>query len=87
MINIKNKDKYCFIWSYVRYLNPQLKDPNRIKLTDKRLFNEIKQKIINFNFPLEINKNNVKKIEDILKINICVLASDEKENIYPMFTS
>ena len=35
LINIKNKDNYCFIWSYIRHLNPQLKDPNRIKLTDK----------------------------------------------------
>ena len=35
LININNKDNYCFIWSYIRYLNPQLKDPNRIKLTDK----------------------------------------------------
>ena len=42
---------------------------------------------MNFKFPLEINKNNIKKIEDILKINICVLASDEKENIYPIFSS
>ena len=87
MINIKNKDNYCFIWSYIRYLNPQIKDPNRIKLTDKKLFNEIKQKLINFNFPLEINENNIKKIEDILKINICILTADEKENVYPMFTS
>ena len=44
LINIKNSDEYCFIWSYIRHLNPQLKNPNRIKLTDKKLFNEIKQK-------------------------------------------
>ena len=50
---------YCFIWSYIRYLNPQLKDPNRIKLTDKKLFDEIYQKLTNFKFPLEINKNNI----------------------------
>ena len=87
LINIKNKDDYCFIWSYIRYLNPQLKDPNRIKLTDKKLFNEIKQKLMNFKFPLEINKTNIKKIEDILKINICILTADEKENVYPMFSS
>ena len=87
MISIKNKDSFCFIWSYIRYLNPQLKDPNRIKLTDKKLFDEIKQKLINFKFPLEINKNNIKKIEDILKISICILTADEKENFYPMFTS
>ena len=87
LINIKNADNYCFIWSYIRYLNPQNKNPNRITSKDKKLFDEIKQKLINFKFPLEINKNDIKKIEDILKINICVLASDEKENIYPMFTS
>ena len=87
LINIKITDNYCFIWSYIRYINPQNKNPNRITLKDKKLFNEIKQKLMNYKFPLEINKNNIKKIEDILKINICVLASDEKENIYPMFTS
>ena len=87
MINIKNKDNYCFIWSYIRYLNSQLKDPNRIKLTDKKLFDEIKQKIVNFKFPLEINKTNFKKIEDILKINICILTADEKENFCTMFSS
>ena len=67
LINIKNNDNYCFIWSYIRYLNPQEKNPNRIKLTDEKLFNEIKQKLMNFKFPLEVNKNNIKKIEDILK--------------------
>ena len=87
LINVKNNDNYCFIWSYIRYLNPQLKDPNRIKLTDKKLFDEIYQKQINFKFPLEINKTNIKKIEDILKINICILTADDNSNVYTMFTS
>ena len=87
LINIKNADNYCFIWSYIRYLNPQNKNPNRITSKDKKLFDEIKQKLINFKFPLEIIKINIKKIEDILKINICILTADEKENIYPMFSS
>ena len=87
LINIKNADNYCFIWSYIRYLNPQNKNPNRITSKDKKLFDEIKQKLINFKFPLEINENNFEKIEDILKINICILTADEKENIYPMFSS
>ena len=30
LINIKNTDDYCFIWSYIRYINPQQKNPNRI---------------------------------------------------------
>ena len=87
LINIKNKDNYCFIWSYIRYINPQLKDPNRIKLTDKKIFDEIYKKLINFKFLLEINKANIKIIEDILKINICILTADDKENVYTMFTS
>ena len=41
LINIKNNDDYCFIWSYIRYINPQEKNPDRIKLSDKKLFDEI----------------------------------------------
>ena len=55
LINIKNND-YCFIWSYIRYLNPQNKNPNRITTKDKKLFDEIKQKLVNFKFPLEMKK-------------------------------
>ena len=87
LINNKNKHNYCFIWSYIRCINPQVKDPNRIKLTDKKLFDKIKQKLVDFKFPLEINKTIIKKIEDILKINICILTADDKENVYTMFTS
>ena len=25
LVNIKNNDDYCFIWSYIRYINPQEK--------------------------------------------------------------
>ena len=56
-------------------------------MSDKKLFDGIKQKLVNFKFPLEINKNNITKIENILKINICILTADEKENIYAMFSS
>ena len=87
LINIKNQDDFCFIWSYIRYINPQNKNINRIISKDKKLFDELKQKLVNFEFPLEINNTNIKKIEDILKINICILTADYKENIYPMFIS
>ena len=57
-------------------------------MTDKKLFDEIKQKLINFEFPVQTNKNNIKKIEDILKINICILTLDDNNNnVYTMFTS
>ena len=87
LVNIKNNDDYCFIWSYIRYINPQEKNPNRIKLSDKKLFDEIYQKLKDFKFPLQINKTNIIKIENILKINICILTSYDINNVYTMFTS
>ena len=87
LINIKNEDNYCFIWSYIRYLNPLDKNPNRITKEDKKLFNNIYQKLKYFEFPLKINKNNIEKIENILEINICILSADENNNIIPIFSS
>ena len=55
LINIKNNDNCCFIWSYIRYRNPQDKNPNRIKLSDK----EKHEKLKDFQFPSEINKNKI----------------------------
>ena len=60
LLNIKNKDNYCFIWSYIRYINPQDKNPNKIKLKDKELFENIYKKLKDFKFPLEINKQILK---------------------------
>ena len=87
LINIKNTDDYCFIWSYIRYINPLNKNPNRITKSDKELFNNIYEKLKYFEFPLKINKNNIEKIEDILEINICILSADENNNVFPMFSS
>ena len=87
LINIKHNDNYCFIWFYIRHINIQDKNPNRIKLSDKELSKELYEKLKDFQFPLEINKNKIKKIEDILKVNISILTSDEKNNVFPMFAS
>ena len=87
LINIKNTDNYCFIWAYCRYLNPVNKNPNRITKEDKKLFNNIYEKLKYFEFPLKINKNNITKIENILEVNICILSSDENNNIIPMISS
>ena len=61
LINIKNKDDFCFILSYIRHVNPQERNPNRIKLDDKKLFTEIYEKLKNLKFALEINKTNIKR--------------------------
>ena len=36
LINIKNKDDECFRWCHIRHLNPQEKNPQRIKKEDKQ---------------------------------------------------
>ena len=41
LINIKNKDAECFRWCHIRHLNPQEKDPQRIKKGDKKMINEM----------------------------------------------
>ena len=86
LINIKNADDYCFIWSYIRYINPLNKNPNRITKEDKKLFNNIYEKLKYFDFLLKISKNNIEKIEDILEINICILSADENNNVFPMLS-
>ena len=38
LINLKNEDNECLRWCHIRYLNPQMKDPQRIKkMIRKRL--------------------------------------------------
>ena len=41
LINIKNKDDECFRWCHIRYLNPQSKDPQRIKKADKQYIDNL----------------------------------------------
>ena len=38
LINIKNKDDECFRWCHIRHLNPQRKNPQRIKKDDKTIY-------------------------------------------------
>ena len=37
LINIKNKDKKCFLWCHVRHINPSKERPERIKKDDKKI--------------------------------------------------
>ena len=38
LINMKNEDNECFRWCHIRHLNPQAKDPQRIKKVDKKYY-------------------------------------------------
>ena len=41
LMNIKSKDKKCFLWCHVRYTNLSNKHPERIKKSDKQSAKEL----------------------------------------------
>ena len=41
LINIKNKDKKCFLWCHVRHTNPSKEHPERIKKLTKKLLKNL----------------------------------------------
>ena len=48
LINLQNKDNECFRWRHIRHLNPQDKDPQRIKKTDKQYIEKLDYSSIEF---------------------------------------
>ena len=48
LINIENEDNECFRWCHIKHLNPQEKNPQRIKKEDKKMINELNYDGINF---------------------------------------
>ena len=60
LINLKNKDRKCFMWCHVRLINPQNKNAERINKQDKRIAANLNYSDIAF--PLDID--DYKKIED-----------------------
>ena len=41
LINIKNKDKKCFLWCHVRHINLSSNHPERILKNDKKIAEEL----------------------------------------------
>ena len=68
LINIKNKDDECFRWCHIRHLNPQEKDPQRIKKEDKKMINELNYDGIDF--PLSQKHSNKVEKQNSIRINV-----------------
>ena len=82
LINMKNKDNECFRWCHIRHLNPQDKDPQRIKKTDKQYIEKLDYSSIEF--PVTVKQIN--KIEK--QNNICInLFGFEEKQIFPIYIS
>ena len=68
LINIRNKDDKCFRWCHIRHLNPQEKNPQRIKKEDKKVINELNYDGIDF--PLSQKHYNKVEKQNIIRINV-----------------
>ena len=68
LINIKNKDDECFRWCHIRHLNPQEKNPQRIKKEDKGMINELNYDGIDF--PVSQKHYNKAEKQNNIRINV-----------------
>ena len=77
LINIKNKDQKCFMWCYVRLMNPTNGYLERINKQDKKIAANLNYSDIVF--PLDIK--DYEKIEDRFKMQV---FGNENE-VYPLY--
>ena len=82
LINMKNEDNECFRWCHIRHLNPQDKNPQRIKKSDKEYVKNLDYSGIEF--PVTTKQYN--KIENQNEININVFGYENKQP-YPIHVS
>lgn len=86
LINLKNKDNQCFRWCHIRLLNPQDKDPQRIKKVDKEFVEKLDYE--NIEFPVTINQ--IPKIEKQNNIRVNVSGYEkiyDEIQFYPISIS
>ena len=82
LINMKNKDNECFRWCHIRHLNPQEKDPQRIKKTDKQYIEKLDYSSIKF--PVTVKQINIIEKQN----NICInLFGYEEKQKFPIYIS
>ena len=84
---IKNKDKKCIFYCYIRkYLNPVKKHSERVNKVYKEFAKKLESEL-NYNFD-DVKIEDLSKIEDLLETNIYVYGCNKnlKEKI-PIFKS
>ena len=74
LINIKSKDKKCFLWCHVRHINPSNEHPERIKTTEKK----IAEKLDYDGSEFPVKEKDLNKIEVKNKICINVFGYENK---------
>ena len=82
LINIKNKDKNCFLWCHVRNINLLNKHPERILKNDKKVAEELNYNGIEF----PVQEKDLYKID--VKNNICInVFGYDNRLVFPIYIS
>ena len=77
LVNLRNEDPKCFLWCHVRHLNPQKKDPHRIKLSDREFEKRLDSTSYSgITYPVTINQ--IPQIEKQNQININLFGYHQK---------
>ncbi|CAB4018912.1 Gastrula zinc finger [Paramuricea clavata] len=83
LINMKNDDNMCFLWSHVRHLNPKVRRATTITQKDREFITNLDYKGIDF--PVKIS--DIDKIERKNSISISVFGYKGKKQFYPIRNS
>ncbi|CAB3980253.1 Gastrula zinc finger [Paramuricea clavata] len=83
LINMKNNDNLCFLWSHVRHLRPKVRRATTITQKDRDFITNLDYKDIDF--PVKIS--DIDKIERRNSINISVFGYSGKKQFYPIRNS
>ena len=70
------------MWCHIRHLNPQAKDPQRVKIFDKNYVSNLDYTGIEF----PVTSNQYNKIEKQNSINVNVFSL-EKQDIFPIYVT
>ena len=82
LINIKNKDKKCFLWYHVRHINPSKENSERLRKIDKKIVSDLDYDGIQFS----LQEKDFYKIE--VKNNICInVFGYENTLVLPIYVS
>ncbi|CAB3991349.1 Gastrula zinc finger [Paramuricea clavata] len=83
LINMKNNDNLCFLWSHVRHLNPKARRATTITQKDREFITNLDYDGIDF--PVKIS--DIDRIERKNSISISVFGYKGKKQFYPIRNS
>ena len=82
LINIKNKDRKCFLWYHVRHINPSKDHPGRMKKVDNKIAEKLDYDAIKF----PVQEKDFDKIK--VKNDICInVFGYENKLVFPIYVS